>query len=146
MPAPWKGWGRGRGPWGGPGYGRGGWNAPWGPAWYAAPPLDTTQYTEKARQILSTATKGQPYTYPGAVRIPLLSNGRIIGELWEDADISALTIGWIRPCRWGVIADLLYQGRPVGWLYVEQYTSWWPGRFWGWGPFRGIGRWLRWPW
>jgi hypothetical protein len=106
MPAPWKGrWGRMRG------FGRG-W---WGPPTPAAPyPADPTVYANKAKEILRTAEKGEPYVYPGGTRIPLLKDGVIVGELWADIDLSKASIGWIHPCKWGITADILYEGRVVG--------------------------------
>ena len=132
MPAPWKGgWGRG--------YGRGWWGPPVPPAPLA--PFDPTVYTGKATELLKTARKGEPYSYPGGLRIPLLKDSIIVGELWADIDLTKASVGWIRPCRWGVWADIIYEGRVVGVLYVEGYPyGWGPGPRWGYGWGRGYGR------
>ncbi len=135
MPAPWKGgWGRIRGP-------RGGW---WRTAPPVAPiaPVDPAVYTARAIELLKEVRKGEPYVYPGGTRIPLLKDNMVIGELWADIDLSKASVGWVRPCRWGIVADILYEGRVVGLLYIEGYP---PG--WSWGPGRGYGRgWWSWGW
>ncbi|MCE4614302.1 MAG: hypothetical protein F7B60_02045 [Desulfurococcales archaeon] len=131
MPAPWKGgWGRG--------FGRGWWGPPAPPVAPPAP-FDPAAYAGKAAELLKTATKGTPYTYATGIRIPLLKDSIVVGELWADVDLTKASIGWIRPCRWGVWADIVYEGRVVGVIYVEGYPyAWGPGPGWGYG--RGYGR------
>ena len=77
----------------------------------------------KAKDILEKVTKGAVWrSRCGTTHIPLIVNGRIVGELWEDIDPKELEVGAYWHGKWGTKVQLVKNGRVIGflWLLYEQ--------------------------
>ena len=103
---------------------------PWGWGWRSGPPgaygfyyqekqLDRATVEKKAREILDSATKGQPWATPAGTRIPILSGKDLVGNLWEDKDLKSLGVGAYWAGRFGASAELVADGRVVGMLWIK---------------------------
>jgi hypothetical protein len=105
---------------------------PYGWGWRFGPPahgyfsdveegtVDYGKVDAAAWQVLSKAAKGEIWTTPGGAKLtPLLVNGQIVGQLWEDLDPKTLTTGsfWAGP--WGVNVQLVKDGKVVGMIWVK---------------------------
>ncbi len=79
-----------------------------------------TNYEEiksRAKEALQNASKGTPWqNFWGPARIPIIVNGQIAGQLWEDVDLSEVEIGTYVQGMWGTRVQLLKDGRVVGFL------------------------------
>ncbi|AMQ19589.1 hypothetical protein [Thermococcus peptonophilus] len=71
----------------------------------------------RAKEALQNASKGTPWqNFWGPVRIPIIINGQIAGQLWEDVDLKEVEIGTYVQGMWGTKVQLLKDGRVVGFL------------------------------
>ncbi|WP_258084228.1 hypothetical protein [Thermococcus thermotolerans] len=79
--------------------------------------IDYEEIKSRAAELLQNASKGVSWQNPwGDTRIPLVINGRIIGQLWEDVSPDELEIGPYMSGMWGTRVQLLKDGRVVGFL------------------------------
>jgi len=77
----------------------------------------------KANALHGKATKGAVWrSRCGTIPIPLIVNGGIVGDLWEDIDPKELEVGAYWHGKWGTKVQLVKDGRVVGflWLPYEQ--------------------------
>ena len=73
----------------------------------------------KVKALLEKATKGAVWRGRcGTVHIPLVIDGRIIGELWEDVEPRELEVGVYWHGKWGTKVQLVKDGRVVGFLWL----------------------------
>jgi len=72
-----------------------------------------------ARDLLEKVSKGAAWKCRcGTLHVPLLIEGEIIGELWEDVDPKEVEIGAYWYGRWGTKVQLVKDGRVVGFLWL----------------------------
>lgn len=70
--------------------------------------------------MLAKAKKGTAWTNPRGVKhIPIVVDDQIVGNLWQDEDLSKLGVGgyWAGP--FGQQAELVSDGRVVGMIWVK---------------------------
>jgi hypothetical protein len=73
----------------------------------------------KAKEALSKATKGAKWTGKwGSTHIPLVIDGQIIGELWEDVDPREVEVGAYWFGKWGTKVQLVKDGKVVGFIWL----------------------------
>jgi len=73
----------------------------------------------KAKEVLSRTTKGIAWRgHCGSLHIPLVFEGQIIGELWEDADPKEVEIGAYWFGKWGIKVQLVKDGRVIGFIWL----------------------------
>ncbi|MFA4668982.1 hypothetical protein QDY65_00290 [Pyrococcus kukulkanii] len=74
---------------------------------------------EKAKALLEKATKGPAWHCRyGTFHVPLLVDGEIVGELWEDVEPRELEVGAYWHGKWGTKVQLVKNGRVVGLLWL----------------------------
>jgi hypothetical protein len=102
----------------GPGFG---WR--YGPGfhgYYSGQELARDKVEAAVKAALAKATKGTAWTSPRGVKhIPIMVDGQIVGNLWDDADLTKLEVGsyWAGP--FGQHAELVSGGRVVGGIWVK---------------------------
>ncbi|KAB2919068.1 MAG: hypothetical protein F9K29_07565 [Hyphomicrobiaceae bacterium] len=98
-----------------------GWrHAPHGYGYFSGVEVDRGKVDAAVKQALSKAIKGKTWSTPAGVKhTPILVDNQIIGQLWEDADLTTLIIGafWAGP--WGVNVELVKDGKVVGMVWVK---------------------------
>ncbi|EHR78746.1 hypothetical protein OCC_05756 [Thermococcus litoralis DSM 5473] len=73
----------------------------------------------KAKEVLSRVAKGAAWRCRcGSLHIPLIVEGQIIGELWEDVDPKEVEVGAYWFGRWGTKVQLVKDGRVVGFIWL----------------------------
>ncbi|MFD2181695.1 hypothetical protein [Rhodoplanes azumiensis] len=115
-------------PYGGPGWGggpqgRGGPHWGYGPGYQQqAAPSDASRskLDDSVKAVVATAKKGEAWTTPrGFKRTPLLVDGKLVGNLWEDADLAALKAGSSWNGRFGRAVQLVDGTRVVGMVWLR---------------------------
>lgn len=73
-----------------------------------------------AKAELAKAKKGTPWTSRmGVTHTPILIDNEIVGQLWEDADLTKLQIGSFWAAPFGQKVELVNGNRVVGMLWVR---------------------------
>ena len=97
---------------------------PWG--WkmrkfgYATEDVDYEKLKSDAKELLSKVNKGNEWKCGcGTTHIPLTIDNEIVGELWEDVDLSSLEIGSYWSSRRGTKVQLVSNGKVVGFVWME---------------------------
>jgi len=73
-----------------------------------------------AKAVLAKAKKGTPWSSPrGVTHTPILMDSEIVGQLWEDADLTKLQIGSFWAGGFGQKVELVSGKRVVGMLWVR---------------------------
>ncbi len=81
--------------------------------------LDYEKIKSEAKALLEKAAKGEPWrSHCGVLHIPLVAEGAIVGELWEDTEIKDLDIGAYWYGKWGIKVQLVKNGRVVGFIWL----------------------------
>jgi len=81
--------------------------------------LDRSKVEDAAKVVLARVTKGEAWTDPhGTEHIPLLDDGALVGNLWDDVDPTKLEVAtyWDTPS--GVKVELSHNRRVVGTVWV----------------------------
>ncbi len=82
--------------------------------------LDYEKIKADAKALLEKATKGEAWrSHCGVLHIPLIVEGNIVGELWEDVEIKDLDIGTYWYGKWGIKVQLIKNGRVVGFIWLS---------------------------
>jgi hypothetical protein len=108
-----------RGPgFGGPGFG---WHfAPHMHGYYSGEALAREDVESAVAALLAKAQKGEAWTGRRGMRhIPLTVDGEIVGHLWDDRDVSTLTVGPYWAGRFGTQVELVAEERVVGILWLQ---------------------------
>ncbi|WP_048147793.1 hypothetical protein [Palaeococcus ferrophilus] len=80
---------------------------------------DYEEMRAKAREVLSKAIKGAAWRCRcGSLHVPLVVEGQIIGELWEDVDPKEVEVGAYWFGKWGTKVQLVKNGRVVGFIWL----------------------------
>lgn len=97
-----------------------GWRfGPKGQYYYTAKEVDRDKVEADTRDALAKVKKGDAWTDPRGVKhIPLLLDGDIVGNLWEDVPLSDLKVGSYWAAAWGSKVELVHQDRVVGMLWL----------------------------
>ena len=114
-------------PYGGPGPMMGGpgpmmgWHyGPRGYGYYSGVQVERSKVEKAVAASLRKVTIGQRWTMPNGVAMtPMLIDGQVVGQLWQQADPKTLALGtyWAGP--WGVNAQLIDNGAVVGMMWVK---------------------------
>jgi hypothetical protein len=94
-------------------------HAPHGYGYFSGVEVSRAKVDAAVKEVLSKATKGKTWSTPARVKhTPILVDNQVIGQLWEDADLTTLIIGafWAGP--WGVNVELVKDGKVVGTVWV----------------------------
>ena len=98
-----------------------GWH--YGPHWgyyHSEVEIDRDKVTEAAKTLLAKVHLGGAWIDPhGAQHPPILLDGAILGNLWEEADLTALEVAAYWAAPFGVKAELAHDKRIVGMLWVD---------------------------
>ncbi len=98
-----------------------GWNPGW--RWQGRWNVEGVKYEKikaEAEALLEKATKGDATeSCCGALHIPLVVEGKVIGELREDVEIKDLEIGAYKYSKRGIKVQLMKDGRVVGFLWLQ---------------------------
>lgn len=83
--------------------------------------ISREQVEDKVKTLLAKVRKGEAWTSPccGVKHIPLLVESGIVGHLWEDVDPTQLEVSAFWSGPFGVKAELAFQGRVVGMVWVS---------------------------
>ncbi len=82
--------------------------------------LEYEKVRADAKALLEKATKGDAWKSPcGTLHIPLVVEGNIVGELWEDIELKDLDIGAYWYGKWGIKVQLVKDGRVVGFIWLS---------------------------
>ena len=85
---------------------------------------DYEKIRAEAKTLLEKAIKGEAWrSRCGTLHIPLIVEGNIIGELWEDTEIKDLDIGTYWYGKWGIKVQLTKNGRIVGFIWLSPVTK-----------------------
>jgi len=94
-----------------------------GPRWnayYSEKEVSRDKVQKDAASILAKASKGDAWRSGlGVTHYPILLGGEIVGNLWENVDLDKLEVGayWSGP--FGIKAELVYDKKVVGVLWLE---------------------------
>lgn len=81
---------------------------------------------QEAEELLKNVVVEERYSYRyDTTRYVLLNNSKVVGVVWETVDLKDLTVGSLFQTNWGVKAELLYNGKVVGQLYLEGGPTGW---------------------
>ncbi len=82
--------------------------------------VDYERIKSEAKSILERAERGDAWQGKwGSVHIPIVVNGQIVGEVWEDVDLKELEIGAYSLGKWGRKVQLVKNGRVVGFVWLS---------------------------
>jgi hypothetical protein len=74
-----------------------------------------------AKAALAKAKKGTPWSSRwGVTHTPILIGNEIVGQLWEDADLSKLQVGSFWAGTFGQKVELVNGTRVVGMMWVRE--------------------------
>jgi hypothetical protein len=90
----------------------------WG--YYSTPTAPSyDELASKVKDLLGKASKGALWRDPrGVPHIPIIVDGHIIGEIWEDVDLKILQPGGYWAGKWGYKVQLVKDGRVVGFIWL----------------------------
>ncbi len=81
--------------------------------------VDYEHIKSEAKDILEKAEKGAAWQGKwGSVHMPIVVNGQIVGELWEDVDLKELEVGAYWLGKWGRKVQLVKDGRVAGFIWL----------------------------
>jgi len=81
--------------------------------------ISRTTVEETVKNLLKDAKLGEKFVDGrGNYNAPIVVNGGIVGMLFEDVDLSSLTVGGYWVGRMGVKAELVKDGNVVGFVHV----------------------------
>jgi hypothetical protein len=90
---------------------------------YIGPEFKEPSYEEiqkKVSDLLSKATRGTPWHGKwGSTHIPIVVDGQIVGEIWEDVDLKELKPAAYWLGKWGYKVELVKDGRVIGFLWLQ---------------------------
>jgi hypothetical protein len=99
------------------------WGWKFGPrhyAYYMTESVPREQVEAKLKETLSRASKGHSWTNPWEIKhTEIVVDNEVVGNIWEDVDLSTLALGayWVGP--WGIKAELVKDGRIVGMIWLK---------------------------
>jgi hypothetical protein len=82
-------------------------------------------YDEIAQKAMDILSNAQLDRCPYCNHYAIVKDGRIVGMLWQNVDLSNVEIG--QPCiaRWGARVPLMYDGHIVGQLFIDGVPFGW---------------------
>jgi len=103
------------------GFGGYGYYGGYGHHGYYVPAKEVTRESVEAtvKNVLANSKLGEKFVDGlGRPHTPIIVNGVIEGNLFEDVDLNALSVGGYWVGRFGVKAELVKDGRVVGFISV----------------------------
>jgi len=87
---------------------------------YSTEEVDYERIKSEAKELLSKVAKGNSWRCGcGTLHIPLVVNGQIVGELWQDVDLGSIDIGSYWYSRKGRKVQLVSNKQVVGFLWLD---------------------------